>query len=608
MHTARVATNLRCNQNCGYCTSRRSEDARAFVHPSAVRTRIDAALAGGARELVLTGGEPAMRRDLASLVAYARERGATVTLETNATLLDEARAAELRAAGLGLARVNLAGWGPALDAITRDAGGFEATLAGLRALAGAGVPLEIAVAIVRDTRALAPALPPHLIETVGSNAVRGIVVTVPTQSPDPSALVTYPEAVETIVALEAAARSVGIPVKLAPGSGPPPCVFPPRNRPTYLFAMTTGARRRPGYQHPPACGGCRVADRCAGLPDEYVARHGVPTMHPITEDRVRRRLSLISTVEEQVRREFVTPNRYQDPTHGDLDEDIIRVNFHCNQACRFCFVSTHLPPPGEDRVREAIIAAAARGVKITLSGGEPTLNPRLVEYVRLARAHSALPVQLQTNAIRLDDLALARALADAGLDEAFVSLHGSTAEVADAVTGAPGTFARQVAGIDNLARVGVRLILNFVICETNLRDLVPWVRFAGGRWPGAFLNISFVAPSTDVVPRDREFIPRYSDALPEIARALAEAARLGVELGGFESMCGIPLCLVPASLDRYTTLTEIPPGFDRGEFVRAEACHRCALEGRCYGVRRGYAEMHGTSELTPVAPSAAAKG
>jgi hypothetical protein len=34
-----------------------------------------------------------------------------------------------------------------------------------------------------------------------------------------------------------------------------------------------------------------------------------------------------------------------------------------------------------------------------------------------------------------------------------------------------------------------------------------------------------------------------------------------------------------------------------GEFVKGEVCAHCAEGHRCYGVRRGYAELYGTSEL-----------
>jgi hypothetical protein len=144
--------------------------------------------------------------------------------------------------------------------------------------------------------------------------------------------------------------------------------------------------------------------------------------------------------------------------------------------------------------------------------------------------------------------------------------------------------------------------LNFVLCATNLGDLVPYVELVGRRWPRASINLSFVAPSTDMVPRDTEMIPRYSDAMPEIAAALARAGELELEIRGFESMCGLPLCLVPAPLAPFLQLGELPVGFDRGEFIKTSTCRTCALEHRCYGLRRGYAELYGDSELQRIGP------
>ncbi|MEZ4314444.1 MAG: radical SAM protein, partial [Polyangiaceae bacterium] len=544
----------------------------------------------------------------------ARERGAkTVVLETNATGIDAAMARGLAGAGLTTARVNLAGPDERLDEVTRDPGGFERAAKGVTALIEAGVRVDFSCAIVRSTLGWAGEIPGAIARLTRRERSAGtgesgaavhaptIWITVPTQSPSPGEIVRYEEAVPAIVALEKAARALGLPVKLSQSSGPPPCAFPERGRPSHLFSLTAGGRRRPEYTEIAACADCHVRDRCPGVSREYVARFGAPGAAPVRDDRTRRRLSLISTVEEQVARELVTPNRYRDSFERDMEEAIVRINFHCNQSCRFCFVSTHLPEAGDAAVRAAILDAARRGVKITLSGGEPTLNGRVVEYVRLAKAHSSMPVLLQTNAIKLDDAGLANALAEAGLDEAFISLHGTTAEISDAVTSAPGTFARTVIGIDHLHRTGtVRIVLNFVICRTNASNLPEYVRFVAARWPGVFLNVSFVAPSTDVVPREEEFIPRYTEVLPFIEEGLREASRLGVEMGGFESMCGIPLCLVPASIDGYFRLTDIPEGFDGGEFVKTETCARCALSAGCYGLRRGYFELHGGGELRAV--------
>ncbi len=603
MRSERVFTNLTCNQNCTTCTDRRAVEVPALVRPAAVRARLDAAAKGGAKELVLTGGEPLLRRDLEELVAHARSLGVEVGLETNATLLDEARAARLRDAGLTRARVNLSGLCAADDAHTRDPGGAARTAAGLVALLDAGVAVDGEALVVRSTLATLGALPARVagFARASGAAVSTLFVRVPVSSPDPSELVAYDVAAGAIAALDEAARKEGVSLKLAPDSGPPPCVFAHPSRVAHLYSMTPGARPRDDHRHLPDCERCQLRDRCSGFASAYLARRRAPELRPITEDRVRRRLSLIATVDQQIARELVQPSRFERADTGVVDERLIRINFHCNQACRFCFVSTHLPPAGDALVRRAIVEAGEAGARVVLTGGEPTLNARLVEYVALARRVSRHPVGLQTNAVRLADPGLTRAVVEAGIADAFVSLHGSTAEISDAITEAPGTFDKTVVGLDNLhSHREVQLTLNFVMHQRNLDDLVPYVRFVAARWPRATVTLSFVAPSSDVVPRSRDLVPRYSDALPRVARALDEASRLGVVLGGFESMCGLPLCLVPTSLAAYAALSEIPEGYDGGEFVRTTACERCSLAGKCYGLRRGYLALHGDGELRPV--------
>lgn len=619
MRSQVVVTHYRCNQNCSYCVARRAEDDLAWVQPAAVRARVDAALGEGAAEVVFTGGEPTMRGDLPSLLAHARDRGArALTVETNATLLDDARCAALRDAGLSRAVVNLSGWGDALDRVTRDAGGFAHTVAGIDALLRAGVRVELKAAVVRSTAPLLPALPAQVRARWPDGDPALLWIAVPERAPDEAELLPPDVAADVVAAVDVAARRVGLALKLSPDAAVTPCAFASPSRVAHLFALTEGATPRGDRRHLALCDGCVARGACQGFSTESLRRSGEPArVVPIVDERTRRRLALVGTVAQQVAREFVQRNLAAHPGGGEgaVTESLVRVYFHCNQACSFCFVSTHLPPVDDARVREAIVAEARAGHVVTLTGGEPTLHPHLVEYVRLARAHSAhgLGVALQTNAVRLDDAALTDALVDAGVTLVQASLHAAHAALSDAITQAPGTFARTLRGLDNLARrPEARLVINYVIVRRNVVDLVPFVELVAQRWPRATINLSFAARSTDVVPEDGDVMPRYTDALPALGEALQRARALGVAVMGFASMCGMPLCLVdPRHRPSEGELVAIPEGWDAGEFVRTDACARCDLWGRCYGLRRRYFDAYGASELRPVVrdgdPEAAAR-
>src|SRR5262245_32234774 len=160
MHVQRVVTNDTCNQNCWFCNARRPAERPEFVARRAVRERIAAARAGDTREIILSGGEPTMRSDLVDLVQRAGEGGVRVVLETNGALIDAARARALAAAGLHTVRVQvLAGEADAADAIARVPGSFAAALAAIRALAAAGVTVEVTTPIVRRNHALVAVVP-----------------------------------------------------------------------------------------------------------------------------------------------------------------------------------------------------------------------------------------------------------------------------------------------------------------------------------------------------------------------------------------------------------------------------------------------------------------
>ncbi|MFN8641296.1 MAG: radical SAM protein [Candidatus Binatia bacterium] len=264
MHVQRVTTNETCNQNCWFCNARRPAESPDFVRPAAVRRRIAAALGPQTREVVLTGGEPTMRSDLAALVRAAAAGAGRVALETNATLIDEARAAALAGAGLAVARVQLVAWGAEADAITRQPGGFAAALRGIRALAGAGITVEVTTPIVRRTLAHAPTLPGQIVAE--GLPVAALVLIAPATAPDADECAPLADLGRAITAVADEARRVAHHPAPRSDDVRPPCVF---ERPERVAPVRPQPRQR-------GATGLRARGGVRGVPGRRPLRPGLP--------------------------------------------------------------------------------------------------------------------------------------------------------------------------------------------------------------------------------------------------------------------------------------------------------------------------------------------
>lgn len=131
---------------------------------------------------------------------------------------------------------------------------------------------------------------------------------------------------------------------------------------------------------------------------------------------------------------FVIPNNYAPKCVEMADAPNSHGVFYgaCNFKCSFCGMANR-GDNGEDisdRLRE--LAASGRNYKFT--GGEPTLDPRLPDYLRLAKSFGGV-IFLDSNGSRPDVL---RPLLEAGLvDVLGLSLKGVTPEEAEVTAGVP---------------------------------------------------------------------------------------------------------------------------------------------------------------------------
>lgn len=144
----------------------------------------------------------------------------------------------------------------------------------------------------------------------------------------------------------------------------------------------------------------------------------------------------------------------------------VRLTYDCNDKCIFCLDSN--AHDGEIRaaeeVKRQILDGRRKGAKrLILSGGEPTIHPRFIDFVKLGSLAGYERVQTVTNGRMFRYEAFLKRALDAGLQEITFSIHGPNAKIHDALVGVRGAYEEEIQGL-KLALADGRPIVNVDVC------------------------------------------------------------------------------------------------------------------------------------------------
>jgi AdoMet-dependent heme synthase len=138
----------RCNWRCVHCYQDRHDVE--ILNTSDLLTLFDALAAAGTMHVILTGGEPLVRRDLFTLLEALVQRRMLVTLYSNGHRIDQA-AAERLADLVGAVELSLLAGNPAVhDALSRVPGSHARVQRAARALRRAGVAVVLKTPVMRE--------------------------------------------------------------------------------------------------------------------------------------------------------------------------------------------------------------------------------------------------------------------------------------------------------------------------------------------------------------------------------------------------------------------------------------------------------------------------
>lgn len=134
-HGPVVAWNMTrtCNLHCRHCYMDADEKRHTGELTTAEAKRfIDDLAAFHVPALLMSGGEPLVRKDFFELAEYASAHGVRPTLSTNGTLIDEDAAKKIKAAGVAYVGVSLDGPQHVNDEFRGKAGAYTAAMRGIQ--------------------------------------------------------------------------------------------------------------------------------------------------------------------------------------------------------------------------------------------------------------------------------------------------------------------------------------------------------------------------------------------------------------------------------------------------------------------------------------------
>lgn len=299
----------------------------------------------------------------------------------------------------------------------------------------------------------------------------------------------------------------------------------------------------------------------------------------------------------------------------------LKVGYSCNDACVHCVVDDF-----RDLLREAhqrqdktleqlkaeLTEARPRGDRVVVTGGEPTVRKDLPQILEHAR-DLGYAILLQSNGRRFAHPDFADRITAIAPLHYCIALHGPTAEVHDAVTLRPGSFAETVQGLRHLVARKQAVSAKIVLSKTNFAALPETVAFLADL---GVPHVSIAFPHA--LGRARklwdEVVPRYAEVAPFVRRALDVVRERGLtadaetflycHMEGYEAF----VTEIHQQLEDYVELNQYGSGQGKVDWTRVRweikrkfpQCRRCRFDPVCEGPWTEYAEHFGGEEFVPV--------
>jgi len=302
----------------------------------------------------------------------------------------------------------------------------------------------------------------------------------------------------------------------------------------------------------------------------------------------------------------------------------LQITRKCNNNCIFCSNPAFNKELDIIELKKRLQFYKNKKInEIIFSGGEPTMNPILIDAIIIA-TKMGFKSKIITNGINLSNLEYVKALKKAGLNDLHISIHSHISKDSDYLTRKKGHFEKTIKGIENCLKEKIVVNINTTINYINVKYLSQFINYLIKRFPQIQ---HYVFNNLDIGKADRNLRSKANEnkkiiaKFNEIELELSKTAKLLKEKGKTFRIERVPLCYMEG-FEQFSTETRkiIKKDIYRCIFLekerddlflesndprkerrcKGEICKKCQLNSLCVGPSIEYYELFGDSELFPV--------
>lgn len=194
------------------------------------------------------------------------------------------------------------------------------------------------------------------------------------------------------------------------------------------------------------------------------------------------------------------------------------TGYGCNIRCKFCFYKDEKHIDIKPLIYQQLEQGKRYGIKDwDISGGEPSILPYWFDLIKDMKDMDFRNIACITNGYKFANPEFIEKSRIYGLNELLFSLHGSTAEIHDGMTGVKGSYDTLKRAMINARYLGYKIRINVVVTKDNYKDLSNIVQSVLPLYPIAFNFLPYrIENSAD----KKENTVRYSHIVPYIQDAI----------------------------------------------------------------------------------------